>query len=357
LGGEEFPNPGFPFRAIASTIRRVNDRLLLPVLRFLLGGACTVIIVAGIRAASDILGPLLLSLLLAYAVAPFPNWLIRRFQFTKSAAIGVTAAAILAAVLFLLFPLDLAAMRIEQKLPIYEQRLATLYGQGTVFANAHGFAAPILSVQNVLTPERLRSIAGIFLPAAGMIFSNGLLISLVGFLFVAEITEEIGVKRSTLAENLNYYGADARSYVAITAKTGAINAALNLILLVILRVDTPGVWCVLYFFLNFIPTLGFMVALVPPTFVALLMFGWHRALLVAAGLVLTNTIVDNVVKPMLMKRAVDASFLEVTLSLVFWAFLLGMAGAILAIPLTLALKRLLARTLGGKVIAANPSNS
>jgi AI-2 transport protein TqsA len=269
---------------------------------------------------------------------------MQRFKFTKAAAIAVTAAAVLAFVLFLLVPLDFAAERLAGKLPTYEQRLAGLYEQLTVFAN-DGFVAPILSVQNVLTPERFRAITRIFLPEAGMILSNGLLVSLLVFVFVAEMTENIGLKRGALAENLAYYGSDAGSYVAVTAKTGALNAMLNLALLLVLGVDTPGLWCFLYFFLNFIPTLGFMVALVPPTFVTLLMFGWHKALLVAGGLILTNVIVDNVVKPIFMKHAIDVSFLEFTLSLVLWAFLLGLTGAILAIPLTLALKKLIAKGL------------
>jgi len=85
------------------------------------------------------------------------------------------------------------------------------------------------------------------------------------------------------------------------------------------------------------------------------MFGWHRALLVAGGLILTNVIVDNVVKPIFMKHSIDVSFLEFTLSLVLWAFLLGLTGAILAIPLTLALKKLIAKGLNDEQRATAPS--
>jgi AI-2 transport protein TqsA len=99
----------------------------------------------------------------------------------------------------------------------------------------------------------------------------------------------------------------------------------------------------LYFFLNFIPTLGFVMALVPPTLLTLLMFGWPRALVVACGLVATNLFVDNVITPRIMKQAVDVSFLTITLSLVFWGFLLGPAGAIVAIPLTLSVRKFIER--------------
>ncbi|HTT21106.1 MAG TPA: AI-2E family transporter [Candidatus Sulfotelmatobacter sp.] len=321
----------------------MDDRARPSILPLLQGAACAVIILLGLKVASPIIAPLLLALLLAYAVTPFPNWLMGRFKLSKNAAIALTAVAAGALTLYLVLAVDLATVRVAAKLPVYEQRLASLYEQVASFMSANGIVAPSLSVKSVLTPERLHQIARVALPEAGAVVSNGLLISLLGFLFVIEMTENIGVKRRPLAETLLYYGSDARSYVTVTAKTAGINALINLAFLLVMRVDTPVVWCFLYFLLDFTPTLGFLIALVPPTFVTLLMFGWKRALLVACGLILTNVIVDNMVTPIFMKHAVDVSFLEITLSLVFWAFLMGLPGAILAIPLTLALRKFLAQ--------------
>ncbi|MGA8407974.1 MAG: AI-2E family transporter [Candidatus Acidiferrales bacterium] len=314
-----------------------------PVLRILLGTACTIIILAGVKAASPVLGPLLLSLLLAYAVVPFPRWLMLRFKLRKNSAIVLTAVAVAALGLYLLLALDLATVRIAAKLPIYEEHLANLYQQIAVFMNAHNIVAPSLSVKGVFTPERLREISRAVLPEAGAIFSNGMLIGLLAFLFIIEMAGEIGARVGPLAESLAYYGSDACSYVTVTAKTAGINALINLVFLIVMGVDTPVVWSFLYFFLDFVPTLGFIVALLPPTLVTLLMFGWKRALLVAGGLILTNLIVDYTVTPIFMKHAVGVSFLEITLSLVAWAFLLGLTGAILAIPLTLALRKFIAK--------------
>jgi AI-2 transport protein TqsA len=321
----------------------MKDSSLHPILRMLLGAACIVIILSGVRAASAVLGPLLLSLLIAYAVVPFPKWLMVRFKLHKSAAIAMTAIAVIAFGLYLLLALDLATVRIAAKLPIYEEHLANLYHQSAVLMNSQGIVAPSLSVKSVFTPERLGELSRAVLPEAGSIISNGLLIGILAFLFIIEMAGEIGAQLGPLVETLAYYGSDARSYVAVTAKTAGINALVNLVFLLVMGVDTPVVWCFLYFFLDFIPTLGFVMALIPPTFVTLLMYGWKRALLVAGGLILTNVIVDNVVTPIFMKHAVDVSFLEITLSLVVWAFLLGLTGAILAIPLTLALRKFVAK--------------
>jgi len=126
--------------------------------------------------------------------------------------------------------------------------------------------------------------------------------------------------------------------LAVTVKSTAINSVLNLIFLVTMGVDLAFLWALLYFFLNFIPTVGFTIALVPPTLVTLLMFGWTKAFVVAGGLILANLLVDNVVTPVFAKRALRISFLELTLALVGWSFLLGLEGAMIAVPLTVALK-------------------
>src|SRR5207248_1178927 len=97
--------------------------------------------------------------------------------------------------------------------------------------------------------------------------------------------------------------------------------------------------CLLYFFLHFIPNIGFLISIVPPSLMALLMLGWKRALLVVGGLILTEMLGDYVVSPMLMLKGLHISFLEIMLSLMIWGFLLGPAGAVLAIPLTLALRK------------------
>jgi AI-2 transport protein TqsA len=333
----------------------MNDSSLTLMLRILLAAACTIIIMAGIRAASGILGPLLLGLLLAYAVVPLPKWIMRRFKLSKNWAMVWTAVAAFAFGLSLLLTLDVATVLISERLPIYEQHLASLYGQLVAFMTAHGIVAPSLSIKNVFTPERLSEVTRVLLPEAGAILSNGLLIFFFAFLFIMSMVEDIGVTQGPLAERLAYYASDSQRYVAVTAKTSGINALVNLIFLFLMGVDTPVVWSFLYFFLNFIPTLGFMIALVPPTFVTLLLYGWKRALLVACGLILTNLIVDNVVSPIFMKHAVDVSMLEITLSLVGWAFLFGLTGAILAIPLTLSLKKFLGRSLMEAPLVMEPS--
>lgn len=328
----------------------------MSILRSLEGAACIIIILWGVKASSTLLGPLLLGLILAYAVIPFPTWLMDRFILSKRRATAVTAIALAVVGLLALFTLEAGIVRLAARMPLYEQHLGGLYDQITALISRFGVADPAtLSFQKLLTPERLGEMVISIVPQAGAIASEALLICLLASLFLMEMVQDGGVRPSLMATTLLKRGAYARSYVAVTAKSAAINAVLNLGFLLALGVDTPFLWCFVYFFLAFIPFLGPSIAMLPPIFLALLMLGWKRALLVACALIVTQLIVGNVVMPILAKKSMSISFLEITLSLIGWSFLLGIPGAIAAVPLTLALKELVAKSRAQSELAEQAS--
>ena len=300
--------------------------------------ACVVIVAWGMRTASHVLSIVLLSLLLAYAILPFPLWLVRRFHVPKSAALSLTVLIVIVFYCVLTFALVKTGLQVSARLPVYELRIQDLHEQIAGFLTRHGFESTDLSVKSFLSSGRLMQFMGNILPATIELLSDRLLIWFLTLLFLVELLDpERG--NSPIAKRLANFGKDIQRFIATTAETGAIIAIVNLILLSLLGVDFALVWCLLYFFLHFIPSIGFMIALVPPTLLALLMFGWKRALLVLGGLFLTEMLGENVLKPALLKKGLDVGLIEVTLSLVGWGFLLGPAGAVLSVPLTLGLRR------------------
>jgi AI-2 transport protein TqsA len=98
---------------------------------------------------------------------------------------------------------------------------------------------------------------------------------------------------------------------------------------------------VLAFIMNYVPNVGIILSVVPPVILTLLELGWQRALVVLAGFLVLNFVVDNVIKPRFMQSGLDVPPLVGLLSLVVWAYLLGPTGALLALPLTIALRRVL----------------
>ena len=86
-----------------------------------------------------------------------------------------------------------------------------------------------------------------------------------------------------------------------------------------------------------------MLALIPPAIVAFLESGWGIALVVVIGYYVFHLVGEYIVRPRFMKKGFDMSILTLTLSLIFWTWVLGPAGAVLAVPLTLAVTNVVAR--------------
>jgi predicted PurR-regulated permease PerM len=188
-------------------------------------------------------------------------------------------------------------------------------------------------------------------------FSQRVLVWILAWIFVAKLVDAESAESSPVARHLFHWGKDVHHFIAISAKTGAINGLFNLVVLAAVGVDFPVLWCVLYFFLSFIPTFGFLIAMVPPTFLALLMLGWKRALLVAGGMILVQMLGDYVITPMFTSKGLNISLLDILLSLMIWGYLLGPAGVVLAVPLTIAVKKIFQQQRGKAQAAAIPAPS
>ena len=301
--------------------------------------AYVVIVAWGIRAASEILSIVLLSMLLAYAYLPLPKWLMRRFHLRKGVAISLGLAFV--ALLYLILSVGLfeTSFKMRERLPLYEDHLASLDHQLVVFLTSHGIQSSALSSANFYSPERIMTFMSFLAPKVVGLFSDRVLIGILSLIFLFEIAESEETAATPLGRKLLYYGKDVQRFIGISARTGAMIALANLVLLIALGVDFPVLWCVLYFLLQFVPSIGFLIAMVPPAVVALLSFGWKRAMFVVIGMTATQMASDYILQPKLMKKGMHINLLEITLALMIWGFLLGPPGTILGVPLTIALKK------------------
>ena len=133
-------------------------------------------------------------------------------------------------------------------------------------------------------------------------------------------------------------GVGERMEAFVVARTvlGLVAAVIETIVLLILGIPSALLWGVLSFLMSFVPNIGFIVALIPPAVLALALYGPWTALAVVLAYSVTNFAVDYVLQPRYIGSSVNMSALVVTLSIVFWSLVLGPAGALLAIPLTIA---------------------
>ena len=108
--------------------------------------------------------------------------------------------------------------------------------------------------------------------------------------------------------------------------------------LTILGVDYAVLWALIAFLLNFVPTIGSILAAIPAVLLALVQIDLQSALLVALGYLVVNTLVGSILEPKIMGYGLGLSTLVVFVSLVFWGWVLGPVGMFLSVPLTMSLK-------------------
>ena len=140
------------------------------------------------------------------------------------------------------------------------------------------------------------------------------------------------------ANGLDRFVKNMRSYIVLKSVFGLIAAVSNTLLLWALGGDFALVRKVLSFLLSFLLNIGFVLALVAPTLLALLHFGVTKSVIVAVGFMAINTINDNVIKPRFVGESLNLSPAVAILSLVFWGWLLGPVGALHAVPPSIAVK-------------------
>lgn len=155
---------------------------------------------------------------------------------------------------------------------------------------------------------------------------------------------------------------DIQRFLAIKTAISLLTGLLAGTLCWAAGLDFFVLWGILAFFFNFIPVVGSIVAGVPPTILALFVAGLPNAVLVAGGYLLINNFLGNFVEPMLVGRRFGISTLVVVISVVFWGWLWGPLGMLLAVPLTMVLKVILEssdefRWIGIAISAEQPAGS
>ena len=319
--------------------------MLTPLLRVLLGGACLVVIIAGLKATAPVLNIFMLAIVISQSLAPLTEFLMKRkVPPVWAALISVVLVLVIGVIVIGLLGTSLA--RLTATLPQYESGLLALRDQAFALLEKVGLQArDVLSIE-ALSPNRIIGLATLFARSLVGVLGHSLFILLLVAFMLIDLallrlpgSEQVQGLRLDHIDGL-FDPADIRSYVRITGLNGLIAAGANLVVLEALRIPFSITWAALSFFLSFVPVVGFALALIPPALVAMLEFGPGRAALLLAGYVAVNFVTDNIIKPRFMKEGFELSFIDMFFSLLFWGFVFGPVGTILAIPLTLTVNKL-----------------
>jgi len=158
--------------------------------------------------------------------------------------------------------------------------------------------------------------------------------------FTKRLVNQLGSENAApILESIQKINLSVQQYLGLKTLISFLTGALVTIVLTIAGVDFALLWGVLTFALNFIPTIGSIVATLPPIAITLFQSGSIGKTLVISILLLSiQFMVGNILEPKLMGRGLNLSPLVVLFSLIFWGWLWGIPGMLLSVPLTAALR-------------------
>ncbi len=330
-----------------------------PLVRFVIIAAACVVVVAGMKAAETLLVPFLLSLFIAVLCSPSLAWLNRRGLPNALSLLIIVAVVVLACVLIGVV-VGSSLNDFKQDLPFYQQRLHGISDQLLQWFAMKGVQIDKSQWQEIINPGAAMSVVGNTLASFSNVMTNAFLILLTVVFILAEevrFTDKLRLghggrpaqDNDALDENaestgertfiaLSRFSESVNQYMAIKLWLSLLTGVFIFLWLWWLDIGYPVLWALLAFLLNFVPTLGSIIAAVPPVLLALVQFGVGDATLVAVGYLLVNVVFGNIMEPKMMGKGLDLSTLVVFLSLVFWGWVLGPVGMFLSVPLTMTVK-------------------
>jgi AI-2 transport protein TqsA len=333
------------------------------------------VILAGsmLRATAVVMIPIVFSVFLALLVAPVDRW-GRRHAPERAAWLGHAAAmgVILLVLLAFVGSIWIAAQQLMERLPDnmgVESAAIPLAGpadpsetvppnasDGSGQAEEAGEEAGIADRLGTLFSSAGDSFLGrlvdwaagyasTILATAGTVLGGAVLVFFLTLLMLIEgpaWRDKMRALRRGPSEGVVTDAADEiaeklRRYLWTRTVIGVLTALLYVGWLWLFGIDLLFVWGLLAFVLNYIPTLGSLIAGLAPIAYALLTRDLGTAALAAAGVLAIEQVMGNYVDPRMQGRQISISPLVVLIVLLFWGWIWGIAGAVLAVPITIAL--------------------
>ena len=337
-----------PAETVPSDTPEPVERPVLPrALVMLLGTAAALIVLAGLHVAAWLVGPVFLALMIVIALSPVQDWLRRRGW---PAWLTTLVLVVLVVGLLVLFAVVVVVSiaRLAELLPQYADRSDQL--RQSLAGSLQQFGVKPGQLQQAvgsIDPSKVVALIGVLLAGlSGAVSSLVFLLCLMLFLSVESSGMEqrlaaAAADRPNLERALRSFAQGTRTYLVVTTVFGLIVGVLDGAALAIIGVPLPVLWGALSFITNYIPNVGFVIGLVPPALLALLTGGVPEMLWVIGVYCVLNFVVQSVIQPRFVGGSVGLATTVTFLALVFWAWLLGPLGALLAIPLTLLIKALL----------------
>jgi len=316
--------------------------------RALAGIAAVLLVIFGfwaLRGTYILVVPLAFSVFLAMIVRPIQQ-AIRRRTPRRLKWLGTTAAMLAAVAGFaaLVAMLWLAIAHMADMAPEYADRFKHYWQAILGWAQSHGIDVGSSAGSTAAIQQHITAIATQVLAYSGQELTVLALIFFYTLLMLIELgdwQEKVEAaftdhKSATVVRTVDVIAYRIQRYLALRTAGSAVAAVLEGGWLWLMGVDFAFAWAVLIFLGNYVPNIGTTLSFIPPSTVAILQFGLLRGVLIIVVLFVIDQVLNNYVVPVWFGSTLRISPLVLLFALVFWTWLWGASGALLAIPMTVS---------------------
>lgn len=290
--------------------------------------------------------PLAVALMIWYVVNAMSRSYAKVIPWTKEPNWLTLVLAIISIGLFIAFTVDLVqnnVANVQDAIPRYRENFANL-------STKVGGLLPSGTLERIpKLPDLIKGIE--FAPiltrftdnVLAMISNVTLVLIYVAFMLAEQGTFRKKIneifpdqsKRGSILSILSHAQEDIQTYLWIKSLTSTITGIVSYVVLKMVGVDFAAFWAFSIFMLNFIPTIGSIIATLFPAMLALIQFDtFFPFLVVLIGVGAIQVVVGNVLEPKLMGNSLNVSPFVVMMSLTLWGSIWGIAGMFLSVPIT-----------------------
>ena len=288
-----------------------------------------------------VLMPLVFATFYYFASLPLMNFLETKLKIPQSLSSWLTGLVIGAISTAVIFYVSLSLKDFFWELKTYRESFlnlvesvadqATKYGINLNQSSYYDFARS-LPIQDFVT-----NLLG---DTFGFLGNAFLILVLYSFLMLGRAKQDQSDENSFFGE----LGKNVSQYVVSKVFLSALTGFLIWVIFVGFGVKLALTFAILVFVLNFIPTLGSIIATLIPVPMLALQFGFSfKFFLILSLCTIVQGIIGNILDPKIIGKDLDLHPIAILLSLIFWSLIWGIGGAFLAIPLTASLKLLLSK--------------
>jgi predicted PurR-regulated permease PerM len=317
-----------------------------PVIRPLLAAAAIVIVVFGLKYSSDVLAPIFLAATLAILFTPALWWLEKK-GLPPWLALVVMVLALGGFIILMIFILTTSLQQLSLKLPEYA---ALLQQRIDALGAALGSVGIDLQASLNSMVADTTQVAHSAIDVALGVLSNGVAIVFFLFLLFLMLVESRSIANkfqtrlqtgNNLVIQLGNYTRQIQKQYRIQAMSNLLSAAALTAEFLLFQIDGAFLWGFLAFILGFIPNVGLIIACIPAIIIGFILHGIGTAIVILVIGIILNATMDNAVTPRIYGKGLNLPVLLVFTSFLFWSWVFGLVGALLAIPATLFVKALL----------------